>query len=262
MPVQYHCDHEGVVTLTLDRPELHNPVSAILLDSFHNALDRLEKEASARIVILAANGMSFLTGYDNDWLEALAAGGESSQREAVEKTAALLKRIDRLPLPVIARIQGSAFGLGGGIVACCDYVVATEAALFGFSEARLGWIPAEIAPYIVRAVGVRLARRYFMTGERFNAVRAKKIGLVDKVVVEDHELDYAIANICRLLRQNSPAAMGKIKHLMSEIDLEISEKRLDDLILEQSLSTRMSEEGRHGLQAFIERRNPRWFGQD
>lgn len=161
-------------------------------------------------------------------------------------------------VPVVARVQGSAFGGGAGLVACCDIVVAVSDALFCFSEVKLGLVPAVISPYVIRAIGPRAARRYFITAERFNAGRAQRLGLVHKVV-EHHELDATVAGLVEPLLLNGPQAMHAAKQLVAEVTDRRIDSELIALTASRIADVRSSAEGKEGVTAFVEKRRPNWL---
>jgi methylglutaconyl-CoA hydratase len=200
-PIRLSTDARGVATVTLNRPELHNAFDHETLDLLNATLETLSEDDTVNAVVLAANGLSFSAGHDIDWMRRMAGFSADETRQHIQLQAQLLATLDTLPQPTIARVQGSAFGLGAGLVACCDVAICSSEALFCFSEVRLGLSPAVFSPYIVRAIGERPARRYFITGERFNAGKAKRLGLVH-YVVENDELDASLQHQLEQLQLN------------------------------------------------------------
>jgi len=256
--VLLHVDPRGVATVTINRPELHNAIDDDTVSLLAATLETLAEDDSVRAVILTGEGISFSAGHDSDWMRHMASFSETELRRDAQLLAQLLRTLDTLPKPTIARVQGSAFGLGAGLVACCDIAIGASEALFSFNEAKLGIIPALSAPYIVRAIGPRATRRYFVSAERFNAGKAKRLGLLHQVVELD-ELDSAVEHCASHLLLNGPQAMREAKQL---VDL-IGSRSLDNALIEDTITAivrvRSSEEGREGIHSFLEQRKPRWL---
>jgi methylglutaconyl-CoA hydratase len=255
--VKLAVDARGVATITLNRPELHNAFDHETLDLLLATLQTVAEDDDVAIVVLAANGISFSAGHDSDWMRRVAGFSEADLGRHIELQAKLFATLDRLPKPTVARVQGSAFGLGAGLVACCDIALASSEALFCFSEVRLGLCPAIVAPYVVRAIGERAARRYFITGERFNAGKAKRLGLVH-YVMEDEDLDATLQHQIDQLLLNGPLAMRAAKALVHTVASQpIAPPLIADTV---SIATRVrgSAEGREGIAAFLDKRKPNW----
>jgi methylglutaconyl-CoA hydratase len=251
-------DEDGLATITFNRPEMHNAFDDTLVNALAEELDRLERDASVRVVMLAARGKSFSSGADLNWMRRMANYSFEENLADATALAEMMKTLANLSKPTIALVQGAAFGGGVGLVACCDIALATENASFCLSEVKLGLIPALISPYVAAAIGSRATRRYFLTAERFNAVEAHRIGLIHEVVRAD-ELDERAERLCRQLLQNGPYAMASVKALVAEVALSFLD---DDLIAdtaERIAEIRASEEGREGLSAFLEKRKPNWI---
>ena len=257
-PILYSLDARGVATLTLNRPELHNAFDDEIIACLTGQLEAIEKDPAVRVLVLTGNGISFSAGADLNWMRRMAGySHEQNQRDA-EGLAQLMQRLDTLRVPVVARVQGSAFGGGAGLVACCDIVVAVSDALFCFSEVKLGLVPAVISPYVIRAIGPRAARRYFITAERFNPGRAQRLGLVHKVV-EHHELDATVAGLVEPLLLNGPQAMHAAKQLVAEVTDRRIDSELIALTASRIADVRSSAEGKEGVTAFVEKRRPNWL---
>jgi methylglutaconyl-CoA hydratase len=234
-----------LLRLTLSRPETRNAFDPTLISELAAAFVDVGK---TRAVVLAGDGASFCAGADIEWMRASA---ELTQDENVADANALrrmLEAVDTCPAPVVAVVQGHALGGGAGLIAAADIVIAHERAVFAFSEVKLGIIPAVISPYVLRKIGESAARRYFVTGERFDAATALRIGLVHDVAAD---LDRALAAVIGELRTAGPRAARAAKRLVldrpdgAETARRIAERRA-------------SEEGQEGLQAFLERRRPGW----
>jgi methylglutaconyl-CoA hydratase len=247
----------GTVTLTLNRPELHNAFDDALIAQLTQALKQLETDPQVRVVVLAANGKSFSAGADLNWMRRMAEYSYQQNLTDALALAELMRILNTLAKPTVAKIQGPAYGGGVGLVACCDFAIASEAASFSLSEVKLGLIPAVISPYVVNAIGERQARRYFLTAEPFSAHEAQRIGLVHEVVTPQ-ELDAALAKLLATLAGNGPAAMVAAKDLARAV----SRGPLDMVMIEDTArriaEIRASAEGREGLAAFLNKRKPAW----
>jgi methylglutaconyl-CoA hydratase len=248
---------DGVATVTLNRAEVHNAFNDAIITDLTGTLRRLGDEDKVRAVVLRAEGKSFSAGADLGWMQRMASYGHEENLRDAEALAELMRVLNFLPKPTIARVQGAAFGGGVGLVACCDIAIASDAASFSLSEVRLGLIPAVISPYVVAAIGERAARRYFLTAERFGADEALRIGLVHQVVPAD-QLDSAMDTILTQLSQGGPAAQRAAK----DIVFAVAHRPVDaDLIhdtAERIATIRASSEGREGLAGFLEKRKPAW----
>ncbi|AKS41465.1 enoyl-CoA hydratase-related protein [Wenzhouxiangella marina] len=250
-------DERGVATLTLNRPEVHNAFNAELIAELSAAFDQL-LEREARALVLTGAGHSFSAGADLNWMRAMAEGSEADNRADARALAAMLRKLDRLPCPTIARVNGAAFGGGVGLISCCDLAVGVDSARFGLTEVRLGLAPATIAPFVMNKIGRGAARRYMLTGERFGADTALSIGLLAECTDIDG-LDRAVDRLLEQLLAGGPHAQGHVKELIrlvanhqgpaDELDLQTSE-----LIA----ALRVSREGQEGLSAFLEKRKPGW----
>ena len=172
----------GVARLRLQRPELHNAFDAALIADLTAALQRIAADPGVRVLVLEASGASFSAGADLNWMRGMAAASEAENREDSLALARLMRTLDELPKPTIARVQGAAFGGGVGLVACCDVAIGVPAAKFGLTESKFGLLPAVISPYVINAIGARQARRWFATAEIFDAAEALRIGLLHQVV--------------------------------------------------------------------------------
>lgn len=250
-----------VARLRLDRPQLHNAFDAGLIAGLTETLAELGRDASIRVVVLEGAGASFSAGADLNWMRGMAAASEDENREDSLRLARLMRTLDELPKPTIARIHGAAFGGGVGLVACCDIAIATRNATFGLTEARLGLLPAVISPYVIAAVGARQARRWFATAERFDAAEAHRIGLVHLLVDDEAALDAAVMQQSELLLAAGPIAAATAKSLIRRIadggdggDAQDMDAANATLIA----ALRVSPEGQEGLSAFLGKRRPTW----
>ncbi len=245
--------------VALARPQVRNAFNAPLIEQLRLAFEALASEPAATLrgVVLEGDGTTFCAGADVTWMrEARDMSTEDNERDATAMQA-MFGAIESCPVPVIARVQGAALGGGMGLCATSDIVVATSNATFGFTETRLGIVPAVISTFVVPKIGESHARALFLTGERFDAERARTIGLVHEVVADLEALDARIASLLAELRSAGPTAVRRAKLLLGELrTLGVSEarERMPSHIAEQ----RTSDEGQEGLAAFLERRPPSW----
>jgi len=247
----------GVARITMARPEKHNAFDDVLIADLTDAFERAGADDAVRVVILEAEGKSFSAGADLGWMERMADYSEEENLADARKLAHMVRVLNELPRPTIARVQGAAFGGGVGLVAACDIALASHAASFCLSEARLGLIPSVISPYVVEAIGARAARRYFQTAERFDAEQAQALGLVHEVVPRER-LDSRLAELVGHRLDNGPAAMAASKELIRRV----ASGPVDDAMVEDTArriaDIRATAEGREGLRAFLEKRGPKW----
>lgn len=251
------CNATGVATLTLNRPALHNAFDDQLIAELTTALQRLAADTGVRAVVLAAHGKSFSAGADLNWMRRMAGYSEAENFQDAMALAELLRTLDGLAKPTIAKVQGAAYGGGVGLVACCDIAIAAETATFRLSEVALGLIPAVISPYLVNAIGERQARRYFLTAERFTAQNAQRIGLVHEVVSPE-ALDDTVADRLKILAGNGPAAMAAAKTLARAVSRGPLDAAMVEDTARRTAAVRASAEGREGITAFLDKRRPAW----
>jgi methylglutaconyl-CoA hydratase len=256
-----HCeigiDARGVATLTLNRPEVHNAFDDTLIAELTGELDRLGGDDTVRAVVLAGKGKSFSAGADLNWMRRMAGYSHADNLRDAQALAALMRTLNELPKPTLARVQGAAFGGGVGLIACCDIAIAAEEAKFSLSEVRLGLIPAVISPYVVAAIGERAARRYFLTGERFEAREALRLGLVHEVCTGS-ELDARVGAISDALLECGPKAIAAAKNLIATVARRPTDRALTDETAGRIAAIRATDEGKEGVAAFLEKRKPRW----
>jgi methylglutaconyl-CoA hydratase len=235
-----------VLRITMSRPEQRNAFDAALIQELTEAFSGIGDDV--RAVVLAGEGRSFSAGADVEWMRAAAELSYEENVADARRLRKMLETIDSCPAPVVARVQGHALGGGCGLVACCDIAVAVPDALFAFSEVKLGIIPAVISPFALAKIGASAARRYFVSGERFDAETALRIGLVHELA---EDLDAAVEMLLGQLRTAGPEAARHAKKLVLE--------RPDGLATERRIAQRRtSEEGQEGLRAFVEKRDPAW----
>jgi len=245
-----------VARVTLARPEVRNAFDEVLIQALTGAFLSFTDDPETRVVVLEGEGPTFCAGADVEWMRR--AGGFSKlENEAdAERMAGMLRAIDRCPRPVIAVIQGAAIGGGVGLAAAADIAVAAEDAVFSLAEVKLGILPSVISPYVLRAIGARQARRYFLTGERFGAAEARRIGLVHEVV-PPAELASARDRIVAGLLTSAPEAVGVAKNLIAEVSGKPPDEALP-VTVRTIAERRASAEAKEGLTAFLEKRQPSW----
>ena len=248
-----------IARLRLNRPELHNAFDAMLIAALTGALEAVSHDDAVRVVILEAEGPSFSAGADLNWMRGMAAASEEANRQDALALARLMRTLDELPKPTIARVHGAAFGGGVGLVACCDIAIGTPEAKFGLTESKLGLVPAVISPYVIEAIGARQARRWFATAEIFEATEAQRIGLLHDVV-NATTLDTAVQRQVDFLLKAGPIAVASAKHLVRRVAGETDRDRLDADNAALIAKLRVSPEGQEGLGAFLEKRKPTWTG--
>ncbi len=249
-----------VARLRMTRPLVHNAFDAELIGELTAALEQVADDADVRVLVLEAEGASFSAGADLNWMRGMAAASEEANRTDSLALARLMRTLDELPKPTIARVQGAAFGGGVGLVACCDIAIAAGRAKFGLTESRLGLLPAVISPYVIAAIGPRQARRYFATAEIFDAAEAMRIGLLHQVVDAD-ALDAAVQAQVSLLLKAGPVASASAKQLVRAVCAHADGSRHDADNAALIARLRVSVEGQEGLAAFLDKRTPDWITQ-
>ena len=247
----------SAATLWLNRPERHNAFDDALIAELSAALAELAADEVVRVVLLAGRGRSFSAGADLAWMKRMAGYSPAENEADATAMAEMLRRLDSLPKPTVALVQGAAMGGGVGLVAACDIALAAEDAQFALSEVRLGLIPAAISPYVIAAMGPKAARRYFLTAERFDAMQARALGLVSGVFSVG-ELAAEGARLADLLGQNGPAAMAEAKRLIADVTGRPIDAALRAETARRIARQRAGAEGREGVAAFLEKRKPVW----
>jgi methylglutaconyl-CoA hydratase len=246
-----------VLRLTLNRPEVRNAFDEQLIAALTSAAAEAADDHTLRAVVLAGSGKTFCAGADIGWMSKAIAYTQRENLSDAEDLSRMLERLDTLALPLVGRIHGAALGGGVGLAAVCDIVIAAEDAVFALSEVKLGIVPAVVAPYVLRKIGVSAARELFLTGARFSAARAKEIGLVHEVVPAG-DLDAAIGRRLTEILSAGPKAVGIAKALIREI-AGANPRDVIGLTTNTIASQRVSEEGQEGLRAFLEKRKPHWI---
>jgi methylglutaconyl-CoA hydratase len=260
-PVLWSLDERGVATVSLNRPEVNNAYDAGLIDGLLAAMDELGKKPQLRVVVLKGNGKHFQAGADLKWIDSVRGQSPAANEEASQATFEAVQRLNRLPVPTVALVQGGCFGGGTGVISACDVVIAADNATFSITEVRWGLTAAIIIPQLCDAIGVRQVRRYALTAERFDAHEARRIGLVH-VVVPLHELGAAGAEVVGQLLANAPAALTETKALAMESSF--GGMSVDDAayarLVRMHAAKRQSAEAEEGLASFAEKRAARWGG--
>ena len=246
-----------VARVRLNRPDLHNAFDASLIRDLTAALSDAGADDSVRVVVLEGEGASFSAGADLHWMRGMAAASEEANRDDALALARLMRTLDELPKPTIARVHGAAFGGGVGLVACCDIALGAPEAKFGLTESKLGLLPAVISPYVIEAIGARQARRWFATAEIFDAGQALRIGLLHEVV-EASVLDAAVLRQVELLLKAGPHAAATAKALVRRVAASHDRALVDIENAALIARLRVSPEGQEGLTAFLDKRKPNW----
>ncbi|HEX7078558.1 MAG TPA: enoyl-CoA hydratase-related protein [Candidatus Eisenbacteria bacterium] len=249
--------------LTLARPDVRNAFDDALIAELTEALASIRARAEAdagnapRALVLTGEGTAFCAGADMNWMKRSVRFTREENEADARRFAAMLRALDELPVPTIARVNGACLGGGMGLIACCDFVTALEATDFGFTEVRLGIAPAVISTFVLPKIGPAAARRYFLTGEIFKAPVARDLGLVHEVAADAPALDAAVGRFVEALRGNGPNAVAAAKRLIRE-GLMLSREDSIERTARAIAALRASPEGQEGLGAFLEKRAPAW----
>jgi methylglutaconyl-CoA hydratase len=249
----------GVARVTLDRPQIRNAFDDALISALTTALRELDADEGVRAVVLAGSGPAFCAGADLNWMKRMAAYGYEQNLADAQALAEMLQTLDRMRKPTLARVHGPAFAGGVGLVAACDIAIGAPEAKFCLSEAKLGLSPATISPYVVRAMGERMARRYFLTAEVFDASQAHRIGLLSHISPSE-KMDGEIEEILRHLMMGGPLALAKIKDLIRAVSSGPVDGAMIADTAKRIAEIRVSPEGREGIASFLEKRKPSWHG--
>jgi len=250
-------DERGIATVTLNRPEVNNAYDGALIAGLHEAMDELGAHPGLRGVVLRGAGRHFQAGADLKWITQIAAQTAQENERASRATALAVHRLNTLPVPTLALVQGACFGGGTGIVAACDIVIAAEDAVFSISETRWGLTAAIILPQLADAIGARQVRRYALSGERFGAQEARRIGLAHEVVPAA-ELEAAGARMVGELLKNAPEANAQTKAAALELAWGAVDEATLERLVAQHAAKRRSREATEGLASFVEKRAARW----
>ncbi|HMN22175.1 MAG TPA: enoyl-CoA hydratase/isomerase family protein [Ottowia sp.] len=248
----------GVATVTLNRPEVRNAFNDAVIAELSEVFTRLGEDDVVRAIVLAAEGPSFCAGADLNWMRRMADYTREENLADAEQLAFMLRALYECPKPTLARVQGDVYAGGMGLVAACDIAVSVDTAHYCLSEVRLGLIPATISPYVIRAMGARAAHRWFLTAERFSAAEAHRIGFVHEVVAAD-ALDAKVAELLKALTGASPNAVRECKKLVQDVAGRDITRLLIERTVEGIADIRASDEGKEGVQSFLQKRKPSWL---
>ena len=248
---------DNVAIVTLNRPEVRNAFDDVLIANLTRTFAELDQDDSVRAVVLAGAGTAFCAGADLNWMKRMAGYGYGQNLADAEALARMLKALDRMSKPTIARVHGPAYAGGVGLVAACDIAIGSHAAEFCLTEVKLGLSPATISPYVVRAMGERLARRYFLTGEVIDASEAYRLRLLSDLSSKE-ELDGAIDALLGHLMAGGRAAHAKIKDLLRAVAAGPADDAMIADTAKRIAEIRVSPEGREGIASFLEKRKPDW----
>ena len=247
----------GIALLALSRPDVHNAFDETLIEELTSALRAIDGDETVRAVVLLGAGRSFCAGADLNWMKRMAAYGRAENLADAKALATMLGTLNTLTKPTIARVHGAAYGGGVGLVACCDIAIAAQEATFSLSEAKLGLIPATISPYVIEAIGARMARRYFLTAERFDAAEAYRIGLVHDIV-QAGELDNRINEVLGALVVAGPRAQAESKALIRAVaSRPVGASVIADTAA-RIARVRATPEAKEGVAAFLGKRPAGW----
>ena len=258
MPFQFlETRREGPVEyLTLNRPDVRNAFNEVVIAELTVWAETIAEDEAVRAVVLAGAGPAFCAGADLTWMTRMAAYTQAENVRDATAAAKMYSLIDRLPLALIGRVHGAALGGGAGLAAICDVVVAEDRAVFGFTEVKLGILPAVVSPYVLAKIGVSAARELFLTGMRFDAARAKDIGLVHAVVPAD-QLDQRVADYVKEILSAAPEAIATAKELLRKVGERPAQDTIG-LTADTIAARRASAEGQEGMRAFLEKRKATW----
>lgn len=251
-------DERGVVTVTLDRPEVRNAFDAAIIEELRTTLEHLHDDPDVRVLVLTGAGTVFSAGANIDWLRSMVDYSYEENVEDSRRLDALYRTLDGFRRPVVARVNGAALGGALGLIACADIAVAVRDARFGFTEVKLGIAPAVISTYVLPVIGAAAARRYFLTGERFGAERAAQLGLVHEVCAPD-ELDAQVARVVDELLTAGPDAQAAVKQLVRDVvEVLPDQQAAADRTVPLIARLRVAEEGQAGMSAFLAKQRPPW----
>ncbi len=253
----------NVGMVTLNRPKVHNAFNDVLVAELNSVFEAAEKDESLHALVLTGTGPSFCAGADTHWMRGMAKASQLENREDSLQLARLMRRLDFLDMPTIARVNGAAYGGGIGLIACCDVAIGVDSAKFALSEVKLGIVPAVIAPYVVDAIGLRQARRLFVSGDVFDADDAVRMGLLHACVAPD-QLDATVDAIVARMEKTGPQARRIAKRLALRVGGrdERQQVKVDTENAELIARVRVSDEGQEGLSAFLDKRKPNWIEEE
>ena len=252
---------DTVARIWLDQPDARNAFDDIVIAELTRAFTEAGAQPQVKAIVLGANGPAFCAGANLNWMRRMADYTRDENIADAGKLATMLRTIAECPKPTIARVQGDVYAGGMGLVAACDMAVSVDTAWYCLSEVKIGLVPATISPYVLRAMGTRASQRYFLTAERFTAAEAHRIGFVHEVVAGADALDAKVDELVKALTSASPAAVRSCKQLIADVD----GREIDDALIAKTVESiadiRASDEGREGVQAFLQKRKPSWLGR-
>jgi methylglutaconyl-CoA hydratase len=251
----------GIARVALNRPDVHNAFDETLIAELTEVVRKLDGDAAIRVLVLEGRGRSFCAGADLNWMKRMAGYTHDENLADASALATMLSALNNMSKPTLARVHGAAYGGGVGLVACCDIAIGTPEAAFSLSEARLGLIPAAISPYVIEAIGARVARRYFLSAERFGAEEARRIGLLHELVSEP-DLDTAVERVVGALLDAGPHAQSEAKLLIRAVAHRPIDQGVIGDTAKRIARVRASPEGKEGVAAFLAKRKPDWLRQD
>lgn len=251
-------DNSGVATVTLNRAEKHNAFNDDVIAELDAAFRDLSTDEAVRVIVLTGAGKSFSAGADLGWMKKTAGYSTADNEADAMRLSGMLSVIANCPKPTIALVNGAAFGGGVGLTACCDIALSLSTAVFSLSEVKLGLTPATISPYVVRAIGTRAAQRYFLTGERFDGIEARRIGLVHEIAQTLDEAEMILGGLIDQLLSGGPTAQADCKSLIRLVAGREIDESLRTETAKRIAERRTSIEGQEGLTAFFEKRKPNW----
>jgi len=261
--LQIEKHNNGIVQITLNRPEVHNAFDDKLIAELTERLIELDKDVSTKVIILDAEGKSFSAGADLNWMKRMAGYSREENYQDSLALADLMSTLHTMQCPTIAAVQGAAFGGGVGLIACCDIAIASNKAKFCLSEVKLGLLPAVISPYVIKAIGERAAKRYFVSAEIFTAERALQLGLISELV-EPENLASKVMVLAKQIISNGPEAVKAAKELINSVinlqsdgDHQLNDK-LRSMTASKIADIRASKQGKEGVTAFLEKRQANW----
>ena len=246
-----------VTRLTLIKEKIHNAFNAQMIQEIHSAFEKIATDNKTRVVVLQAKGRSFSAGADLNWMKEMIDYSEQENIADSKNLYDMLQAIRNCPFPTISRVQGSALGGGCGLIAATDIAFGIQNAKFGFTEVKLGLVPAVISPFVRDKIGLNQCRRFFLTGERFDASTALEIGLLNKIVDSENQLDQIVDATCNEILNSSPDALKRCKNLIHGISNQ-STQASREFVCKNIAEARVSEQGQEGLQGFINKKPMDW----
>lgn len=256
-------DHRGVAFVTLNRPEVHNAFDDEMIFELIKIFNEFERDDAIRLVVLSGEGKSFCSGADIHWMKRMKEYSEEENFKDGLRLAELFETINNFTRPVLGKVGGAAFGGGAGLVSVCDYVVAVDRAKFGFTEVRLGLVPAVISPFVISKIGESKARAYFLSGMKFSAQKAYEMQLIHEVVTDKEGLNLAVERVIESFLEAGPGSVKVIKSLISKVvplmsQVDKSREQLRDLTCQTISKVRVGTEAQEGMMSLLEKRTPCW----